>query len=724
MRPNNPVDIIVPVYSGSEESLACLQSVFRSRPQLKTPTEIIVIFDAGPDRELREQLLQFASQGKITLLINDNNLGFVKCANKGMSHNSNHDVMLLNSDTVVANDWLDRMVSLAYSDLDIATVTPFSNNAEICSWPNICENNQLPTDTSVEKLDEYFSSFPSEMIEIPTAVGFCMFIKREVIERIGLFDAKTFGRGYGEENDFCQRALARNYTHALANNVFVHHIGGVSFAEEKNERVQDAIRILDKLYPSYHASVTRHLEEDPARKWRFAAELALKCDVPLILHISHGIGGGTDKHVVELAASTAANFQHAMLVPQAEKMRLVFPNVETGGLFEFVYEDLPELKRFLFSLSISRIHLHHVKGWEDHIETLMATLDLPYDVTLHDYYFIHPNPSLTDRFGKFCEDLQSRDKLCSEAVPVPGGLSPKQWRQKWSSTLNRAERVFVPSRAAARIYKKYFSELQFTYAFHPDWKGMGSYPEVAQRQLGEDEKLHVVVIGALSIIKGSEVLEKVSLLAAKNGAPLRFTLVGYANRKLANTVTTLGAYDDADLPGILASIKPDLLWFPCKWPETYSYTLSTVLKGSYPVVCPNIGAFPERLENRPYTWVEDWRIDEEQWLNRILSIRESFVLEQTAVNRQQWHSQPRTSFVYQNDYRKPAILPDRESRDWSQLMLNWEPKLPEERAMKGRFFRILIWLNSHSVFGHLANLIPLWVRRSVKRRLSTRPIHD
>ena len=139
---NRPVDIIIPVYSGVDETIGCINSVCDSLQYLKTVTNVVVIFDAGPDVELREQLSDFASQGKITLLINEQNQGFIRTVNRGIQR-SDRDVLLLNSDTLVANDWLDRIVSRAYSRTTIATVTPFSNNAEICSWPVFCEVNTL-----------------------------------------------------------------------------------------------------------------------------------------------------------------------------------------------------------------------------------------------------------------------------------------------------------------------------------------------------------------------------------------------------------------------------------------------------------------------------------------------------------------------------------------------------------------------------------------------------
>ena len=65
--------------------------------------------------------------------------------------------------------------------------------------------------------------------ELITGNGYCMYIKRNVINELGLFDDDTFGKGYGEENDFCYRALDHGYTNVLCDDIFIYHKGTQSF---------------------------------------------------------------------------------------------------------------------------------------------------------------------------------------------------------------------------------------------------------------------------------------------------------------------------------------------------------------------------------------------------------------------------------------------------------------------------------------------------------------
>lgn len=721
------VDIAIPVYDAKSLTLHCINSVIDSLPQNPSIHDIVVIYDAGPDDTLLEALRTIARERSIVLLINEANQGFVRSANRGMTYSDSRDVLLLNSDTQVSGNWLERIADAAYSADDVGTVTPFSNNAEICSWPLPCQDNSFPADTALADVDQAFSTLSGKTVELPTGVGFCMYIRRDCLRRTGLLNDELFGTGYGEENDFCRRAAAAGLKNLLACDVFVFHQGGASFGEQKQARLERALKILDRLHPSYAGLVAAHIQQDPARRWRFAAELALMRNnaQPLILHISHGIGGGTDKHVVELCQNPALGANHAMLVPQEKSFRLVFPSIISGGLFEFPEAAVTELQDLLRALNLQRIHIHHIKGWERRIEILLQTLDAPYDITLHDYYFLHPNPALADKHGMFCDDINTRDESCSEAVPLPAGyLNINQWQQQWRPLLRKAQRVIAPSRACAAIYNEAHPDLHITTAFHPDHPD-GDYPQVTLRSLQNDEPLRVVVLGALSVIKGANILEKTALLACAGDAPIQFTLIGYAYKTLHSTIVTTGPYTDAQLPELIAQAKPHLIWFPCTWPETYSYTLSYSLAAGLPVLCSDIGAFAERIDNRPGSWLADWRSSPEQWLDRLLQLRQSFP---SADQQIVWRQQPRRTFDYSRDYLAAVAhidsCPQQRTLDWDYLTRYWRPELPTAKRFHHRLFRILLWMQIHPWFGRVADLIPLTMRRSIKRKLTTRPLHE
>ena len=267
------IDVIVPAYKGFEQTRRCIESVLANAQ--RTPFALIVVDDASPEPAIPQYLDSLAAQGRIELLRNETNQGFVRSVNRAMALHGDRDVVLLNSDTEVANDWLDRLVAASQAGERIATVTPFSNNATICSYPYEGWPGGVPGTLGLAALDRLFAATNSKRtIDIPTAVGFCMLIRRAALDEIGLFDAERFGRGYGEENDFCMRAMKANWRHVLAGDVFVFHEGGVSFSEERHALVKTNALALVAVHPEYNRVVHEFILADPARELRDAVDLA------------------------------------------------------------------------------------------------------------------------------------------------------------------------------------------------------------------------------------------------------------------------------------------------------------------------------------------------------------------------------------------------------------------------------------------------------------------
>ncbi|MDQ3160245.1 MAG: glycosyltransferase family 2 protein, partial [Pseudomonadota bacterium] len=312
------VDIIIPVYRGLAETRTCIESVLASRNQCQT--RIRVYNDASPEPALAAYLREVAGRGEIVLVENARNLGFVGTVNAGMraamAQPGTFAVILLNSDTEVAPGWVDRLVAHA-GKTGTGTVTATSNNATICSFPSI-GSHPWPEGASVRELDRLASEAnPGMSIEIPTAVGFCMLITRTCLEEVGRFDEEAFGRGYGEENDFCMRASARGYKHLQALDVFVAHVGEVSFADEGTTGKANAARIIRERYPDYDARVAKHCATDPAKVarlrligaiWRAGAR-------PVTAIVTHNLGGGTERHVEAVIEELHAQGRVVVLRP-------------------------------------------------------------------------------------------------------------------------------------------------------------------------------------------------------------------------------------------------------------------------------------------------------------------------------------------------------------------------------------------------------------------------
>lgn len=265
------VDVVVPVYGSRALALQAIDSVLGAATRERF--ELVVVDDASPDPLLRGELQALAEAGLITLIENERNVGFVGAANRGLALHPHRDVVLLNSDARVFGDWLDRLLA-ALRTPGTATATPFSNAATILSYPaTLCEN-RVPASGDVAQWDSLCASGDMPVVEIPTGVGFCMAIRRDCLDRIGAFDQERFGRGYGEENDFCLRATAAGWRHVAATGVFVWHRGGTSFGDERGKLVQAAQAAIESLHPGYAALVSRFIANDPLQPARRALDIA------------------------------------------------------------------------------------------------------------------------------------------------------------------------------------------------------------------------------------------------------------------------------------------------------------------------------------------------------------------------------------------------------------------------------------------------------------------
>lgn len=623
------INVIIPVYKGINETRRCIESALGA--DNRTDHRITVIDDCSPDSELKDYLVALSRHGKFQLLRNEQNLGFVATVNLGMELDPDADVILLNSDTEVSGDWLDRLHRCAYSLPHIGTVTPFSNNATICSYPNFCEDNALPEGWDVTGLDAIFrQANPGQSIEIPTAVGFCMYIKRACLNAVGLFDVKAFGKGYGEENDFCMRARKRGWRHMLCADTFVYHAGGVSFAETQNARKAKAMAILQRRHPHYKPLISQHLKKDPARAYRLMVDF-MRIGAgrrTIILFITHRRGGGTERHVRELARHIEQNAEVLVLRPYLWSVTSLdwIKSGERFRLYFHIDRDYPALLNFLRLAGVSQVHFHHLFGHDPRINNIAADLGLPYDFTIHDYYTICPRISLTSIDNRYCgEPDEQQCNACLQLRPPSGSANIQNWRAQNGALLKNAMHVFCPSEDATQRIRTYFDDARVVFAPHLDVDPEISLPVSKVPPLPQSGKLRIVVIGAMSQIKGADILEQCSILTQRHNLPLQFHLIGYAYKDMAglpdDVLAIHGEYDDADLQQLILDAQPHVIWFPAQWPETYSYTLSSALISGFPIIVPNIGALTERVRQRPWSWTCPWNWSADEWNHFFMQIK-------------------------------------------------------------------------------------------------------
>ena len=617
--------VVIPVYRGLEQTRRCLFSVLADDARL--PGEVIVIDDASPEPELSAWLDALAEAGRIRLIRHPRNLGFVAAANRGIREAGRADVILLNSDTEVPRGWTRRLAAHAYAGPRIASVSPFSNRATICSYPTMRNGGGPPAfGLGTAELDAAAQEAnPGRGVDLPTTVGFCMYVRRAALDEAGGFDEARFGRGYGEENDFCMRAARRGWKHRLACDVFVYHEGETSFGPDAPElaRAQDVLRAL---YSDYPRAVAQHVADDPAASARFALTLALfrRSGLPCLLLVSHRLGGGVGPHVDELVARLSGTANVLLLCGNAYGVALSVPALTGHPELTIASDRLDDLAGFLAAVPVARAHIHHTMDVDFDLHLLLRRLRVRFDATLHDWFALCPQVTMQPHpDARFCsEPGPATCNACIATFPSHGAAEILSWRARHAWLFREAERVFCPSEDSRARLLRFHPEARAVLAPHESVPA-GAWTIARPPAPRGDAPLRVAMLGVLAGHKGAAAA--IALAETADPAEVALHLIGAPETALpplaARRIACTGAYHDAILPALIARHRPHVLWFPARWPETYSYTLSAAIGSGLPIVASRIGALPERLAGRPLTWLCDPEADTAEWLRVFAEVR-------------------------------------------------------------------------------------------------------
>ena len=663
------IDIVIPVFSGEACVRRCLESVLASAAS--SVADIVVVDDASPEPAITDYLQTLAAANKVTLLRHAHNQGFVESVNEAAELHPDRDFVILNADTEVAGDWLQRLQHHAARNDAVATVTPFSNNATIASFPKLVEANALPRGETTESLHTLFSSENDQnSVDMPTAIGFCTLIRRAAWQEAGGFDT-VFGRGYGEEVDFCCKLSAAGWQHLLAADAFVFHEGGVSFGAEADELKVAAQAIVDERYPDYGDSVQRWIETDPALPYRLAVDLARvnRRAGPRWLFISHAYGGGVQQHIDDLTALIRDELDGVvwLLQPRDDhSLRLTWGGEDSDLDVPITHDQLDTaLPSLVAELGIQRLHFHHFAGLPASVLQLNKVLSLPFDVTFHDFHTVCPQTHFITRDGDFCgrPDVESCERCVAER-PDPWGLGIRDWRATFGEWLAEAERLIYPNSSVRDIVSDYFPELSGEVWPHPE-RNLTEFNGHVQRSLSRRK---VALIGSMSDVKGLHRLKALAELASSGTEPVEFVLIGPTLSPLGPdappNVTVTGQYHAAELPRLLARERPDAILFLSVVPETYNFALSAALATELPVVALDAGAIGERLKGVERATALPLDASAQQVLDALLSVESIYQLRDMELNRA---PSPQAGSAYVAAYGDPLIALRSSNLDCEQI---------------------------------------------------------
>ncbi|MEA1673526.1 glycosyltransferase [Nitrospirillum sp. BR 11163] len=278
--------------------------------------------------------------------------------------------------------------------------------------------------------------------------------------------------------------------------------------------------------------------------------------------------------------------------------------------------------------NVTAVEIHSLVGFTPEMWRLLSGgLDLPRaDFYVHDYHTLCPRINLFSQ-GRFCH-VPGTDACdtCLVARPLAAtyGLPTELWRQQGHDLLAHARAVIAPSVDAQRRLQQTYTDITVTMRGHEESPALTRRRQIVRtRQLDEHAPLVVGVIGGISQEKGANLLDEISLLIEKRGLPIKLVVIGYtSSRDLAKRCIVTGRYEEDALQQLINEHGIGLALFPALWPETYSYTLSAALDAQLPILATDLGAFAERLAERPYSWIISADASADQFLAAMLAIRD------------------------------------------------------------------------------------------------------
>ena len=599
--------VVIPVYNAFDVLQDCLARV---AAHTDLPWRVVLVDDASPDPRIRPALQDWLAGithpqfcgGQLCPL--DENKGFVGAANLGLSTARamapDWPVVLLNTDAFVPAGWAARLLA-PLADPAVASVTPFSNAAELMSVPAIGGGREIGAGMA-DRLDRMAQNFPprapSPRADMPTGVGFCMAMAPQFLTRVPQFDT-AFGKGYGEEVDWCRKTAAMGGRHVAADRLFVEHRGGASFGSAtKQAAIARSSAVISRRYPAFDGMVQAFVTQDPLRTQRLVLGLALAADLagddPVPVWIAHNMGGGAEFWLREQIAATSALGQLSVVIRVGGLQRWQVELHGASGVTGATMPDFAQVAELLALLPRKAVTYSCAVGDSDplalpaHIRGLCGPDDR-LAVVMHDYFPVSPSFTLVDSDGLWRGvpiGGERRDRAHETSRPDGRKVSLADWQETWGALLRNADAITVFDDSGAKIIRAVWPDLDPA-RIHVRPHAMPPLPPPVAKPQG---KPVIGMLGNLNPQKGGAVVLGLGKELAREGVGI--VLIGDIDPNLARPkgLVVHGPYARADIGKLVARYGITHWIFPALWPETFSYTMREILATGLPVMALDLGA--------------------------------------------------------------------------------------------------------------------------------------
>lgn len=628
---STPIDIIIPVYNGFEYLNKLFQSIYKST---NIDYRLIIIEDKSTDKNILPFLekLDFKDDNHckdFILIKNEKNLGFVKTINKASKLVNNHFV-LLNTDIELPKNWLERLIKPLYAnkDLKISSVTPFTNSGVFFSYPIWKENNELINNLTLTEIDNAFNNINpifNKNIIIHSGTGYCMAINYQCWNEIGEFDEKLFEKGYGEENDWCFRAIQKGYINILAPNLFVYHKHSGSFGNEEREKLmQKHLAILIDKYPK-EIEICRQFDiADPFKIYRLYANIYISKQIDnnlLFIDFETDSGGAHfySKNRVNEFVRKGYNIIFIKHNFFAKTFKLSFYNINDD---DYIYvNDILELKYIFGIINIKHVFINNLVFMNtDNISKLFSTI-LEYkkiynfylEYVFHDFFSICKSFFLINNENKYCNTPNI--EKCQQCINTNSHILEKdfniiEYRKLWNNFFINCNKLICFSNSSYNIINNIYTNIKDKLSIIPH-DILINYKEKYNPNWNNDI-LNIGFFGNFHFIKGADIILKLNQLLQKSSIKYNINIFGafdnylkiYKKKEYAN-IKYIGIYDRNEIPNLLNKYNIDIVIFPSICPETFSYVVQEIIESNAPIIAFNLGAHAERISNYKKGYIAD-----------------------------------------------------------------------------------------------------------------------
>lgn len=385
---------------------------------------------------------------------------------------------------------------------------------------------------------------------------------------------------------------------------YIYHEGGVSFGDSKVQSTREHSAKIIGMYPSYDEIINYNFKKSKLKEINKEIILMLISEIKIKnfeIHISHNLGGGTDKFINEISKKSS------IIIKFDSNKDSTFNFVGMDGIFKKL--------SYKFDASDINIILTSLGFIKDCKYIIHSTINLPielicflekksYECVIHDYAWVCPRVHMTNNEGIFCNN-QKASADCEKCIKNNGihpGLNHlytlngiDNYRAIHQNILKNSTTIAIATNDSKTRINEYYPLKNFEIKYFPK----DDLETITYTKSNINKILAIGLIGGISTIKGYKKLKDVSDYCFQNNLNINFFIFGYTENDYLlnkNNIFIFGKYHESDIFNMINSIDIDLFWFPNQCPETFSYTLSHAINTGKRIVCTNLGAPKIRLD--------------------------------------------------------------------------------------------------------------------------------